>query len=489
MYKFHPYIRYSQALLIENGVEPEDIDGKLIADAIEFELGHFRMHPIETFEEKDKIKYNYIKEEKGNPKQGIFLSPNIISTDKLARNTWNSANDIIKVIKNGKLESVKELKMSMMPLSGEYLSFSINGNISRGKSKVTLLEVGLSLITTLTKDKPSSQYNNRNSCIIPDISIENLVKFIKLFNKMTLEKNTDALKIGNVNKEGKSYVPKRPYLYKGNYPNAPKSPILSGVGLIAAIGEFAKEEETSELAKSVLDSLKDATLYIIKYGDAQPFSVNHHVIELAKESKLKELIDGLYYSKLYNQDRRSYNNTEYQKFDLMTSRFLQLFNKAAFSDFMSFRAEYPEKTEILFNIYFNKMETIDKKIIESAKTYGNWLNRVAYITAKNELGENAKPEQIREAKAKALIELESAAFSAKDGTSLIAQTVTRAGRLSFSEAPNDAELFFEKTTSGELTLEQSKNLIIAFSRLMHTSSKKQNEEEISEDIKINDSVK
>lgn len=70
-----------------------------------------------------------------------------------------------------------------------------------------------------------------------------------------------------------------------------------------------------------------------------------------------------------------------------------------------------------------------------------------------------------EAKAKVLVELESSIFSAKSGDALIAHTITRAGRLSGLDAPAEASLFMEKAASGELPLEQAKNLLIAFSRL------------------------
>ena len=180
-----------------------------------------------------------------------------------------------------------------------------------------------------------------------------------------------------------------------------------------------------------MESLKGTEIYTIKYGSADVFTYNHHVIDLAKESKLRAIIDSLYYSKLYNQDRRKSSNSEYQKFDLFTSRFLQLFNKAAFRDFLSFRAEYPYNIEILFTTYFTKMEKINLKIVQSAKILGKWLNNVAYIAAKNEVSEESPTywEEINKTKAKVLVELESSIFSAKTGDALLAQAITRAGRL------------------------------------------------------------
>jgi len=122
-----------------------------------------------------------------------------------------------------------------------------------------------------------------------------------------------------------------------------------------------------------------------------------------------------------------------------------------------------------------KMEKIDPKIVSSARELGKWLNKVAYFTAKAEVkaGTSNYWEELRRVKSKALIELESSTFSAKSGDALIAQAITRAGRLSGLDAPEVAALFMEKTASGELPLENAKNLLIAFSRLINKAEKKE----------------
>lgn len=115
------------------------------------------------------------------------------------------------------------------------------------------------------------------------------------------------------------------------------------------------------------------------------------------------------------------------------------------------------------------MEKIDPKIVSSARVLGKWLNKVAYFTSKAEVKENSSNywEELRKVKSKVLIELESSTFSAKSGDALIAQAITRAGRLSGLDAPEEAALFMEKTASGDLPLEKAKNLLIAFSRLIN----------------------
>jgi hypothetical protein len=137
------------------------------------------------------------------------------------------------------------------------------------------------------------------------------------------------------------------------------------------------------------------------------------------------------------------------------------------------------------------MENIKPEIVNSARQLGKWLNSVAYFVAKSEIKEGSVNywEKIREQKAKVLVELESSAFSAKSGDAMIAQVVTRAGRLSMMDVPAEADIFMEKAISGELSLEQSKNLIIAFSRLKNNTEKKDAKEETVLVNNDNDEIK
>lgn len=501
MIAVHPYIRYAQALIInENDLNCcEEIISEQIISEIEKGLNSFRLQPVQAIEGKDKVKFDFTKIEKGDPKQGLFLAPNVMSKDKFSRFIWKEGNTLLTALKNDTINKLDDISMSVAPVAGEYLSFSIQGNIGRGNPKVSIYEQGLSAVTTLTPYKPCLQYriDKRgmpemfNVCIIPDLPVEELKGFIRFFKLMLKTKTANDLMYGNVvstktgkgNTEKITYEAKRPLIYRGNFPNPPRSSALGSIALLGTIGEFVKESKYSEQAKRVLESLKETTMYLVKYGGASTFTFNHHVIDLAKEGKLKAIIDSLYYSKLYNQDRRSSSNSEYQKFDLFTSRFLQLFNYAAFKDFLAFRAEYPSEVTILFNTYFIKMEKIDPTIVSSARALGKWLNKVAYFTAKAEIkaGTSNYWEELRRVKSKALIELESSTFSAKSGDALIAQAVTRAGRLSGLDAPEAAALFMEKTASGELPLENAKNLLIAFSRLINKAEKKEVPVEFSND--------
>lgn len=507
MIAIHPYIRYAQALIMaQNNLDNcEDITPKHITHQIEEGLESFRLQPAETVEGKNSIKFSFARIENGNPKKGIFLSPNIISTDKLARYIWKEGNILLSTLSDDSLSKMNGVTTSVSPVSGEYLSFSLSGKIGRGSAKISTFEYGLSAVTTLTRFKPCLQFRidkkgkapeMSNTCIIPDLPLEELKSFIQVFKWMLKSKTAEELFFGNVvaTKSGKgedetlAYEAKRPLIFRGNFPSPPLSSALGSIALLGAIGVFAHESQVSEQAKSVLESLKKTTIYLVKYGGGKTFTYNHHVIDLAKEGKLKTIIDSLFYSNLYNQDKRSSSNNEYQKFDLMTSRFLQIFNHAAFKDFLSYRAEYPKEVSLLFNTYFIKMEKIDPKIVSSARSLGKWLNKVAYFVAKAEVKEGSSNyyENIRKVKAKVLIELESSTFSSKSGDALIAQAITRAGRLSRLDAPEEAALFMEKTASGELPLENAQNLLIAFSRLINKTEKNETPEELLVDEDIED---
>lgn len=471
----HVYLKYAIALLMEeHGLQTEqDITFKEIKEELEKGLNAFSVKPTGDYHGQAKVQYDFTKE-KNDAKKYIFLAPNTIASEMKASNLYNA---VYKTCSEENVDLLKAYKISQseVPTSGEFNNFSDSGNIGRGKPSATVFDQCLALITSTTALKPCLQYKSGagkismdNTCLLPDLDITDLQKFIKLFKRIRIQKLDSSLMVGKVKCEkGKTlrYIPKRPNIFNGNFPNAPHSGALGSIALLGAIGEMTKEKDVSELANKVLESLKDCNFYAIKYGDASVFSFSHSIIRLAERGKLRRIVDSLYYVELYKEGRRSTSNAfEYQKFDLFASRFLQIFNRPAFKDFLAFRAEYPHDIELLLNTYFSDMEKIDKEIVTSAKKLGNWLNSVAYSSAKKEVG-TSNWDNLIKAKAKVLVELESSVFSAKSGDALIAYTITRAGRLSGFDAPTEASLFMEKAASGELPLEQAKNLLIAFSRL------------------------
>lgn len=497
----HPYIKYAHALIcVENNLGSEttieEINPQYLLRELENGINHFRVK-ARSFIGMDEVEFDYISggTVKGDSEKGIFLAPNMLCNTGRTNDYTNFCNEVISELNNQEsinffLAKTSEIKGAMMPTVSEFLSFSDSGGIGRGKPKGKNIIKILSLITTSCLLKPSitvktyskKRYEYNNAAVLPDLSIENLINFIKLFKGIQLKK-VDGLMKGRVYKELdkkgnlKTEKPMRPYLFNGNFPNAPRSTSLGAIALLGALGEIAKEEEYHDFGLAVLDNLKEAQMYMIQYGSVSTFRYNHYIVELAKENKLSTIIDSAYYTVLLREGtRNSKNRDEYQKFDMFLGRFLTFFNTNTFRDFLAFRAEYSPYLKELLITYFTKMENENLKIVHSARMFGQWLNLAAYITATNELkGKEVElnyNEKRKALKSKALIELESAAFSAKTTDALFAQLMTRVGRLSGLDAPEGATDFMEATLSGDVTLEKAKNMIIAFMRLRNKKESK-----------------
>ncbi len=486
----HFYSRYGQAILYDS--DTEDLKN-VIKELLQSGLDNFRL-VASDIEKEGKTKYHYKNLENNSTAKGEFLAPHITTNNKSAKALYTYTNDLITNISELELSSSEQIRQRIAPSVGEY-----NNGRGRHVPKSTLEEAICCLLTTLSLYKPcispkDDKGVNINYCIIPDLPVKDLQSFISLYKRMSVTGSTETLFYGDVKKDAKNkkqLKPHPPEIYNGNFPNPPRSSYLASIGVIASIAEWAKEAKLTTWANEVLDSLKGATLYLITYGDAKPFTYNHYVIDLAKDGKLRKVIDSIFYTQLFEKSRWNYSSKEdqieYKKFDMFASRFLQLFNRPAFKDFLAFRAEYPYQLEILFTTYFTKMENIPIQTVQSAKELGRWLNYVAYRTAKAE-HPNTKTEDFRKTKEKVLVEIESSVFSAKSGDALIAQVVTRAGRLSQLDAPPEADVFIEQTCSGELLIDNAKNLLMAFSRLRNKYEKPIETEEVENETEEDEGI-
>ena len=484
----HPYLQYGYALfLVETNLAVgAEVNAPALIAELQKSLQAFRVKPATSFAGMRSVKFTFCDDAKGDTGNGIFLAPNVIASDKAAGNLLKSCTDWIADVQveqaknDGKvnLDKMTKASMSSAPTSGEYLSFGATAG--RRNPSMSRSEEAFALLTSLTPFKPVLAYKTysqgkierTNTTIIPAFdSIEQTVRFVRLFKLMQVRYLQNETMTGGVfqdkNKKGEviKEIPLRPKIYEGNFPFAPRSSALGPVALLGSIGAWAKEAEDTPWAMGVLDSLKEAQMYVISYGKAQSFRYNHYLVDLAKENRLGEIVDGLFYTELLNAGPRTADNrNNYQLLDLFTARFLLQFNRVSFRDFLAQRAEYPHKTSVLFTTYFEKMESIHPDVVQSAKSLGRWLNYVAYRVAKD-YKENPTKDDVRKQKAKVLVELESSTFAAKSGDALIAQAITRAGRLSGMDAPEEGSLFMEQTAAGSITLDQAKNLLVAFSRL------------------------
>jgi hypothetical protein len=491
----HPYSKYGLALvMLEEGLNSIDkITHQMLKKHLIIGLNHYRIEPKSAFSpnlnNNGLLNYSYIGYKKiqqqknlqssGNPKKGVYLTPNFITTDMQAKNTWNSLIALIEKLSDGsKLSKSYKLTKSLVPVSNKFNA----GKLSQAYPKSTLLEACLCAITTTTPYKPCLAFKTKEKgqnkyfpqAVIPDLSVSEMKNFIELF-KTILQSRTKKLMKGSIRRdEDENVIYFRPRIHRGNFPFAPQSSSLASIGLLAAIGRWAEEAQYMVWAEGVLESLVDAPVYLITYKNSKTTTYNHYLVDLAKDNELDQVIHGLEQTKLYGEKKKDLLSPKYQQFAFFASRFLQLFNPPAFKDFLAFRAEYKPEILILLQIYFGDIMNISSDIIQSSMAFGLWLNRIAYFVAKNEVersnngnktsSDNQK-EKIRQLKAKTLVELESSALSAKTETALISQIVARAGRLSGSDVPAEAKLFMEATMGGQISIDDARNLLIAFSRV------------------------
>lgn len=480
----HPLSKYGLAyVFLEEDIDTIDkITPQMLAKYLREGLNHFRLFTDGNPAVDEKLNFGYLSmqyiidnNQKGDPSKGIYLSPNIITTDKQAANCWVAVKGLIDELSaiNDQAELLrkrKDLTQSLAPISGKIN----NGSTSQTTPQASLLEVACCAIATITPEKPCKLIELSPVAIIPDLEVKKMIDFIRIFKRMKSTQTSELMKAkvlknvkqGNKKNETKDKVTKeqfkRPPIVNGNFPDSPPNDFFGGLALLGAIGKWANSAENSSKGLAVLESLKDVPVYTIQHGDATVYEFSHFAIDLAKQNKLSEIIYSLLKTKIHSEEFRSYDNTKYKLFDFLSSRFLQFFNKPALKDFLSIRAEYQNDLKILFTSYFKDMAKIRPEIVESAKELGLWLNYVAYKTAQEEC--KNKPDKLSEFKSKFLVEMESAVFGAKTNTALFS-VITRAGRLSGKDAPAEAHEFIKAISAEDIPLEDGKNLIMAYMRL------------------------
>lgn len=491
----HPYSRYGLAVslyrldrLIQNEEVKNPTEKDLIEifiQEIESGLNNFRFETFDNPETSEEMRFVPIKLEKLRQDRsliqgklseiGKYLAPTIVTTDSDAGSTFSKAEELISALREGEnlRKSGIKLVRSFAPTTAK---INHRGNVSRSEPKATLLEAVCSMITTVTEIKPASWIATRNTVIIPDLPLDDLKEFVELFNAMlTDQANSNQLTAkvkkaqdsSSENKREKSLY-QRPPIFSGNYPFAPRNSAFGAVGLLAAIGRWAIRAKEESWAERVLNSLVGKPLYVISYDKTFQVQFSHHVISLAVKDKLSVLIDKLTFdTQLYSEiesPKGRLDSTSYKLFDLMTNRFLQLFDESTFRDFLAFRAEYASEVNTLFEEYFMKENKIDREIVESAKAYGQWLNLTAYLVAKEETKGKSYQDLVKQ-KAKVLVGFESAVMSGETPQDMLHRISTQAGRLLQSDAPAEATKFMDAVMSGEVSAKTAQQMLIAYMRL------------------------
>lgn len=479
IYFEHPYPRYGLAAVLYHAdvrsVVPETIPEKaelaeLAAKFISDALHKYRLHtedkPIDDAD--TDLRFGYLKADELATKKSAgqdsanfyYLAPHIATGDTSANRLIGEAKKMIKKLSKGKgLDKTVQLKRSFSPFTTK-----INeGSKTLSNPKATLLQAGFTMAATLTHYKPAAQLDFKNQVIIPDLPLNDLLLFIDLFEKMS-SFETDNLYVRELKAGNKNY---RPPLFSGNYPNAPNTPVFGPVGLVGAMGVWAKRKKVFAQMDKVLGRLVTNPIYLVSYEASlfKQIHLGHHVARLAKEQNLPKAINGLYYTEFYNPEHNKRNNPTRLLFLDMASRFLQHYSKSAFKDFLAFRLQYPHSFSPILEDYFMNEENISKEIIESARVYGSYLNYVAYLIGKNEAENKQTGKNEFEAKARVLAQLESTTMSCKTSTELFARLNVQAGRMSNRDVPEGASEFMEATNTGRISIDTAKQLILAYMRL------------------------
>jgi hypothetical protein len=507
----HPYARYGLAVaLSQAGVRPwempEDDLREALAQAIESGLESFRMKTDDDPQITRLLRFSAIfvggvaagrdsgAVERAGGARHLHL-PDGHHHGRQRQGHLEERCSALESLRGGKkLDTMLDLSRSFAPTTAKIN----NGTASQTPPKGTLLEVACALITTLTPLKPAA-WPGRNTTVIPDLELGELRDFVGLFREMSLNQSRKDLmewqlpelpkpkadgtaKRAPAKKAGKKDAPPksefhRPRLHSGNYPYAPRDAgIFGAVGLLGAIGRWAREAGQVPWAARVLESLAGKPIYIVSYDSISVVRFGHHIVSLSLRGELSEMIDALWRDTILYADLESprprRDAPAYQLFYLQASRFLQLLSPPAFADFLSARAEYPPQLRPLFKEYFM---SIDPAIVHSAGELGQWLNYTAYRVADGEFEAAAsdRASRVRKAKAKILVEFESAAMSAKSPTDMLSRISIRCGRLLNDDAPAGAKRFMDATASGEISQQEATHLLIAYMRLRSAPAKAQ----------------
>ncbi|MDO7886913.1 hypothetical protein [Hymenobacter cheonanensis] len=499
----HSYPRYGLAVAAYLAQLPETVTEAALRTAlvraIEAGLGKFRMRTWNNSLHDKVLRFESIKlgeladkpqlvQSAGLAAQGIYLFPTLVTTDGGAKDTFRNAQEISKLLQGSTpLSATFTLSRSFAPTTAKIN----NGTASQSPPPGTLLEAACAVITTVTHLKPAA-WPGVNTVIIPDLSLPQLREFIAVFEEMLGQETADLMctkerplaVMAAPKATGKAAKPaasefRRPRLHSGNYPDAPRDAGAFGpVGLLGAIGRWARRTKQHGWGRAVLATLAGQPLHVISYEQINQVRFDHHTTRLALDHDLTSIVDSLYLgTQFYSEAGKPgtpFGKPEFKTFCLIAGRFLQSFTTAAFIDFMAFRAEYAAEIEPLFTEYFRTMKP---EIVASAGELGRWLNRTAYFEAKAEAEDfpskkKGKDQQMKEGKAKILVVLESAALSAKSPEAMISQVLTQAGRMSLDEAPDEARRFIDAANTGEITHEQAKHLLISYMRLRSVGKSK-----------------
>ena len=372
------------------------------------------------------------------------------------------------------------------------------GKASMSNPRVPLIQAAFTAIATLTTLKPSA-YTQINTGLFPDLPFSDdetrkypLYEFVLLFSQLQAQgvgKEAYTQKLA-----GKKH--RRPSIFQGNYPEAPRSLILGSLPLNSAIGRWVSKHDILlfDEAQSTLNCLKDRPIYIVSYDGTIQERFGHHLVDMALRGDLFSIVNDLPKVQLIGiDDGGKFQSNNWKLFLIFLNQFLRFFKTSSWKNFLAFRATYPNTFYPLLKSYFMHTGNYDETLINSAVSYGQSLNRAAYIAAQQETKgdqvEGINGRSLKEYKHRVLLQLESIIQSAQSGPELVARLNAQVGRLSMQDIDSASKAFLIAVTNEQIPLLDAQHLITAFMRLSTFQHNLRGDEQENKDsIAVDESV-
>ncbi|MCS4172833.1 hypothetical protein [Salinibacter ruber] len=323
------------------------------------------------------------------------------------------------------------------------------GKATADNVKKTRLFALACMVTTLTPLKAARRTGDSDrGAVIPDLPLPELLSYLDLY--LDLQPSLPGPTQATTNDDGKPFLLQN----EGTFPDPPPGWTFGTLGVVAGIGSWARKNDFFEDAKPVLEALANRRVYVIDTsGTNRSETAGSHVATLAREGILRSALENAW---------KIQTNANKEDVQRVLRRWLLRFNPAYFRDFLSLRATYPRSFSPLFDAYF--MPDYDPSLVSSARAAAQHINTQAYHAA------DGTGDTRRQNKQTILSSLESTLYDCGNGPELIARISVQVGRLTGADFPPDAQEFFDRTTAGELTLEEARNLLVAYMRLRGTAS-------------------
>lgn len=412
-------------------------------------MGEIRVHfPDPEYPPDSDVEGHLVQELDGTPgeqvgENGYYVCPHVLLGDGQLNGRYGFINSPLPD---------KEIIQRYYPPATK---LSV-GKASASNVKKTRLFALACTVTTLTPLKAARRTGDSDrGAVIPDLPLPELLSYLDLF--LDLQPSLPGPTQATTNDDGKPYLLQN----RGTFPDPPPGWTFGTLGVVAGIGSWARENGFFDDAKPVLEALAQRRVYIIDTsGTNRSETAGSHVATLAREGILRPALDNAW---------KIQTNANEEDVQRVLRRWLLRFNPAYFKDFLSLRATYPPSFSPLFDAYF--MPNYDSSLVNSARAAAQHINSQAYHAAEG-TGDTK-----RQNKQTILSGLESTLYDCDDGPELIARVSVQVGRLTGADFPPEAQEFFDRTTAGELTLEEARNLLVAYMRLRGPASESQSTED------------